>query len=37
MYDVRQVLLMPNSEISIMVYLYDHYVGHALCDVERGK
>jgi len=36
MYDVRQVLLMPKNEISIMVYLHDNYVGHALCDTERG-
>jgi hypothetical protein len=36
MCDVRQVLLIPKSEMSIMVYLHDHYVGHALCDTERG-
>jgi len=27
---------MPKSEISIVVYLHDHYVGHALGDTERG-
>ena len=31
MYDACRVFLMPKSEISFMVCLRDHYVGHELC------